>query len=191
MFQATPILLIGIFAGLLAAAAISDVRGFRIPNWISIAVAALFPLYVLSMHFWGPSGAEVRWLASLGIGAGVFTVLTALFAFGVMGGGDVKLIAAASLWAGPVLIAPFILVIALSGGIVAILAIILAKTSGKWRKHLDNHATKVDSVGETDYAETGAEILGQQVPLPIPYGVAIACGGFFISGIQIINHFNQ
>ena len=55
---------------------------------------------------------------------GMFGLGTLAFAFGAMGGGDVKLAAAASLFAGPALMLDFVTVTALVGGFlgVAILA---------------------------------------------------------------------
>ena len=44
--------------------------------------------------------------------------------FGVMGGGDGKLIAAAVLWTGPETIMPFLLLVALMGGVLALIILL-------------------------------------------------------------------
>ena len=54
---------------------------------------------------------------ALACAAVVFGAGTAAFAAGALGGGDVKLLAAASLFAGPGLISDFLLVTALAGGV--------------------------------------------------------------------------
>ena len=83
------------FPLLLLYAAWHDVKTMWIPNWVSIALAAAFiPAAIaagLSMEAIG---------LHLAFGAGMLLVCAALFYLGVFGGGDAKVIAAASLWTG-------------------------------------------------------------------------------------------
>ena len=76
-------------------AIISDYRTLIIPNWCSIVLVLeflLFSILFLTMD-------EFSW--HLLAGAVVFVLGIGFYAFGWFGGGDVKLLTAAVLWAGP------------------------------------------------------------------------------------------
>jgi prepilin peptidase CpaA len=79
----------------LAIAAITDFLEMTIPNWVSVILIGAF---VLIAPFSGLSLVALAW--HLAAALVVFTVCFALFAFNVMGGGDAKLLTAASLWFG-------------------------------------------------------------------------------------------
>src|SRR5260370_36694978 len=83
------------FSVLMAAAAFEDFRRFIIPNLLPAALCLLWPVYFVA----APSLSGALW--SLGCGAAVFIVGAFLFARGYLGGGDVKLLSAAALWARP------------------------------------------------------------------------------------------
>src|SRR5690606_24252582 len=100
------------FAGLLIAAAASDWRTLTVPNRYSLAIAALFAPYALVT-------GEVAWLAHLGVAAAAFGLGFLLFTLRLCGGGDVKLFAAAALWAGPHLLLALVYYTAISGGFMA------------------------------------------------------------------------
>jgi prepilin peptidase CpaA len=103
------------FAGILFAA-INDVRTMTIPNWVSIAFTVLFlPAAFFTGMGWGEIG--FHYLAGL-IG---FAVCIALYAGGVFGGGDAKLLPAVLVWLGPAAWLPYVYGIALTGGILALL----------------------------------------------------------------------
>ena len=76
-------------------AAVSDYQRLKIPNWIPLTLCGLFLIYALRLGSW----ADVGW--HIAVGAGVFLAAVLSYAFGVFGGGDVKLIGAVALWAGP------------------------------------------------------------------------------------------
>ena len=99
---------------LLALAALIDLRERRIPNWLTGGVAALYPLYVLA------SPMPIAWLGALAVAAAIFMFGFVLFARQLIGGGDVKLIAAVSLWTGLEHLALFALVTSLAGGVLAL-----------------------------------------------------------------------
>lgn len=84
-----------LLAGLLLLAAVTDARHYRIPNWICVAVAALF---VVTAPF--GMGLEGMWPHFL-VGIAVLGVGYALYALTGMGAGDAKLAAAIAIWAGP------------------------------------------------------------------------------------------
>ncbi|MCH8862625.1 MAG: prepilin peptidase [Proteobacteria bacterium] len=182
------------FTGLLVIAAVGDWRRYLIPNWISLAILALYPPFVLSSNLLGSPSVAVPWLASLGVAAIVFVVLAILFAMNKLGGGDVKLISALSLWAGPGLLAGFLVITSLAGGVLALVFLLRSRM----RKKATSGDIEADRAGpdtkkqDHDDDTTGETTAGAEIePLQIPYGVAIACGGIFISGKHIINHFSQ
>ena len=79
---------------LLIAAAITDLRSRIISNRLNLAVALLAPLWWLAcgLEPWPGMAAQLL------VGALVFALFTGLFALGMMGGGDVKLLGALALW---------------------------------------------------------------------------------------------
>lgn len=145
------------FAGLLLWAAYCDVQSLTIPNRISLAMVLLFPALVLT------GTHEIDWLSSLGVAAAALVAGFLLFALRLVGGGDVKLIAAASLWAGPGLVLPFLFVTALAGGAMAMVLYMRHRIAG--------------SAGWTDLAPASPDF-GKQ---PMPYAVAIAVGGLYVA----------
>lgn len=145
-----------IFPLCLAIAALSDLFTMTIPNRVSLILAASFlllaPLLGLSMPTIG---------MHLLCAAIVFSICFALFAANVMGGGDAKLLSAAALWFGfdqALLI--FVVYVGYIGGLLTLLILMLRASS--------------------------STILAMGLPVPsslllakkIPYGLAIAVGGF-------------
>ena len=106
------------FAGLLIAVAISDVRRLTIPNRYSVAIALLYPFYVVS----APHGVD--WMDGAIVGSVALAIGFLLFAMRLAGGGDVKFFAAVSLWAGSHLLVDLVFTTAIVGGVVALAMII-------------------------------------------------------------------
>src|SRR5689334_3181032 len=108
------ILAIAAFAGLLIYAASSDIARYIIPNWVSIALVAIFPAAAMAHGMeWSEIGMHVAF------GAAVLAIGFFLFAANILGGGDAKLLAAASVWTGFTAFTPFILWTAVAGGLMA------------------------------------------------------------------------
>jgi prepilin peptidase CpaA len=106
------------------------------------------------------SPAPVAWLGALAVAAAALAVGLGLFAARAMGGGDVKLIAAIALWAGPALVLPFLFVVALAGGALSLVMLSAARLR--------------------------PVLVREAVPQPlsalrVPYGVAVAAGGLFVA----------
>lgn len=103
------------FPVLMIGAAVWDLLTLRIPNWQVLAVLGTFLVYAglapLSM-------AELG--VHLGTGAAVLVAGLALFARGLLGGGDVKLLAATSVWIGWPEVVPYLFAVAVSGGVLAL-----------------------------------------------------------------------
>jgi prepilin peptidase CpaA len=151
------VVLIAAGAVLLAAAA-QDFLDYLIPNRLVLALVALYPIYVLA------AGGSVDWLGGLLVGGSVLLAGLVLFAFRLIGGGDAKLLAATSLWAGPALILPFLLLTAVAGGILALMMIAAARLTIFFPQLLR-------------IVPQQTAVLGQQ---NLAYGVAIAAGGLFV-----------
>ena len=154
------LLLLGLCA-LTAAATVTDLRSFRIPNRISLAVVALFPVYVLA----GFGNAQSGLLA----GGIVFVVGVFLFARGWMGGGDVKLLAAVSLWAGTELVLPMILIVTITGGVMS--AAEWARTGGMTRIFARYIPT----------AHGGPAMTARREQVVVPYAAAILAGALYVA----------
>lgn len=111
--------LLMVFPAVMIMAALSDLFTMTIPNRLSIILVALFfPLALLA-------GLPLEtMLMHVGAGLGILAVGFLLFSTGTLGGGDAKLLAAASLWVGVAPLADFFIYVALFGGALA-LAVLL------------------------------------------------------------------
>ena len=158
---------------LLGLAALKDVWERRIPNRLTGTLAALYPVYVLV------SPTPVVWLPALGLAAAVFVVGFGLFARELIGGGDVKLLAALSLWAGPEQFVWFILVTTVAGGALSLIALWYRRWSFLVEAHLAalGVATTTGRPSAVPDAQAGAT---PDRLTTLPYGVAIAVGGIAI-----------
>lgn len=139
-----------------------DATRFTIPNWLNGLIIALYPFYVLM------SPVAVNWQHGLIAFAIVLVVGFAIFAMKWMGGGDIKLLVATALWIGFSQLADYIIVVALLGGALSLLVVMLRKLAPYVLKY------------------------SQEKPLPrllrdgepMAYGLAIALGflGFLWTG---------
>ena len=137
-----------------------DATRFTIPNWLNASLLLLFGVWCL----FTPQPPEEPLTLLYAFGA-VFSVGFAMFAFNVMGGGDVKLLAVLALWCGwsEALVTTLFYTCFLGGGLaVALLALRFVMPM------------------------IGAKCGWQSIPKifthkePVPYGLAIA-GGFLIA----------
>lgn len=144
-------------------AAVGDLRSFRIPNRLVLLVVGFYPAHLLA------SPQPVDWLAGLMCGALIFFFGFFAFSRGLIGGGDVKLLAAVSLWAGPHLVFPVLLLIMVAGGILALVFLVHAMAQGRSR------------------FSGNAVTAGSALSAPVPYGVAIAIGAAYLTGRLLLN----
>jgi prepilin peptidase CpaA len=143
---------------LMIVAAVKDCASYRIPNWLTGLTAVLFfPLAWAT----GMPLAEFGW--HLLAGAVLFVAGYGLFAAGLFGGGDAKLMAAAGLWFGTSHTMSFLVMTALAGGVVAAVFTAWSVISFSW------------DVKGGDGTRGLRERLRQFAP-KLPYGLALAVG---------------
>jgi prepilin peptidase CpaA len=151
-----------VFGVLLVVAAWQDLRTLRIADGLALGIVASYGLWAMSGLALGTLSHASVGFALLGAGL-LFAAGAGAFAFGALGGGDVKLLAAASLFAGPALMADFLQVTAIVGGVLG--AAILAGAP----------------LGPTRPASQAA--LGTPLGRGLPYGPAIAAGGLWVAAL--------
>lgn len=148
-------LLVAILAAMLIVAAVGDLRSRIIPNWLNAAIA------LLAIPFWWLAGLSLWPEVALQIAAAavLFGLFALAFHFGMMGGGDVKLVAAVALWLPFAAVVKLLVIMSIAGGVLSA-AMMLRQRFGKH----------------------------EEAP-EVPYGVAIAFGGFWLIGERFLNQF--
>ena len=149
------IALLGLLACLLIAAAVTDLRSRIISNRLNLLIALLAPLYWLACGL--PAWPDMALQVALGIG--MFGAFALLFALGMMGGGDVKLLAAIALWFPWQALSLLLIIMAILGGIVTLVTVIHHRISKR--------------EGQPE----------------VPYGVAISLAAMWLVGERIIYQF--
>jgi prepilin peptidase CpaA len=152
------ILIVAVLPLLLALAAGWDIASFTIPNFIPLAVLASFAAFAIATGLTpGEIGSHLL-AGTIGLSAGF-----ALFALGYIGGGDAKLFASVLVWLGFRDMLGYIVVASLMGGALTLALIALRAVPlpalfyrQQWIAKLHNRASG------------------------IPYGVALALGGFAV-----------
>jgi prepilin peptidase CpaA len=144
-----------VFPVLAIVGALKDVTSYTIPNWLVLALIAVFPVAAIALGL--P-------LQAIGLQAGIGLIGLicgmGMFAAGWIGGGDAKLFAAASLWLGWPAALTFLAVTAIAGGGLAV--VLLALRSARLKPMMPSGPAwfaRLTTVGEN-----------------VPYGVAIAVG---------------
>jgi prepilin peptidase CpaA len=170
---------------LLLIAAGHDIRTRRIPNWATTGIAALYPVYVLTAPL---PLAVVPWAFALAMA--VFLIGLVCFHYGVMGGGDVKLLTALTLWAGPDLWLTFLIVTMLAGGGLALVVMWYERSGYAVLAPIANVGGRLVRLGREPAATAagGGDVAGTEAEDPpnprrrptLPYGVAIALGGVLV-----------
>lgn len=132
-----------------------DSTKFIIPNWLNAVVLGLFPIFLLATPI------SVDLLGAVGMFGIFFAIGMLIFSLNVMGGGDVKLFIAIAPWLGwhPEIVFKFLILVAISGGILALFLLaarlILISLNSKLKQPLE--LPRLFKMKE-----------------PLPYGLAIA-----------------
>lgn len=142
----------------LIVAAAYDVATLTIPNWLSLILVGLFPAAGILAGF----GAS-DWAWHVAVGAAALFAGVAVFAFGFAGGGDAKLFAAGSLYMGFSGIGPFVFAVALTGGALVALLLIV--------RRMPLPVTLLSQPWVARLYQKGQGV---------PYGVAIAAGALLV-----------
>ncbi|MGI5836451.1 MAG: A24 family peptidase [Chloroflexota bacterium] len=154
-----------ILVGIMVAAVYTDLRFGRIPNALTLGMAALgLLLNLLFGGFEGGLASVEGWL----LGAGLFF---AFFALGAMGAGDVKLLAAVGAIKGPYFVFNAFIFTGLAGGAIALLVVLRRRQVGYLA------ASMVMQLQSLIY--TGGIVRPssrESSALRFPYGLAIAAG---------------
>jgi len=165
---ASEVVALAVLVAALLGAAISDIRRYLIPNRYPAAITLAYFLFATSHPL-----AQAPW--DLAVGVAAFVICALLFAAGIIGGGDAKLLAATMFWAGPSLAPAFLMYTVLAGGALAL----------AWLtpfRRLMPAAPQTTQPG----AEPGVLPSGPRSRLhqPTPYGAAIAAGGFYLVALR-------
>jgi prepilin peptidase CpaA len=147
-------LIVLLACGLVAAAAF-DWRSRTIPNWLNAAFA------LGAIPFWWASGLHLWPGVALHVGIAliIFAIFALAFQLGMMGGGDVKMLAALALWLPPGAVLELLVIMSVAGGLLTIAMLIPHKIR---------------------------KIAGQP---EIPYGIAIAFAGMWLISERFLNQF--
>lgn len=149
----TPVLAIAVVLTVLTLWAIAnDAYSYRIPNIVNLGLILLYPVALFATN------APLDWQAGLLAFAIIFAIGFGLFIANIMGGGDVKMLAALALWLeyGSSLW-HFLLIMALLGGILTLLLI----TARKYAPFIVLKLRKTSIPRLFSHNE------------PVPYGIAI------------------
>jgi prepilin peptidase CpaA len=148
----------------LIAAALNDITTYLIPHRYSVAIAAAFLVFAI--------GRPLPFLlGGLAAGTLLFALGALLFARHLLGGGDVKLLAATGLWAGFDLLVLLIFASAVAGGVLA--------------------AMQLSPLGRLMPVRPGSAPVGNdfysRLRQPMPFGVAIALGGVCVAVARLVS----
>ncbi|MBB5984357.1 prepilin peptidase CpaA [Sphingobium sp. B1D3A] len=146
-------LLSAALALLLLWGAATDLRSRIISNRLNLGIALLAPLW------WWANGLALYpdVVLQIALALTVFVLFAVLFSLGMMGGGDVKMLAAIALWLPLQAMSLLIVVMALIGGVVTLATVVHHRMSRR--------------IGRPE----------------IPYGVAIALAGLWVMGERYLN----
>ena len=149
-----------VFGILLVAAAVEDAIRLRISNItvLLVLIGAIVAAFA--------AGPEIRLWQNLVVFLALLAVGTPMFAAGKLGGGDVKLLAAAGLWFDLRGALGMLIAVALAGGLLALLVLVLRAIG--WSDEMRRRVVLLRPGGG------------------IPYGIAIAAGALIAMALQRI-----
>lgn len=160
------IFILVIFSTLMLWAAYSDLSSYTLSNRLCLAVALLYPVYLLTLIFHNHGLPVADIMISLALAVIIFIICAGFFALGLMGGGDVKLMPAVALWAGADHILPYLFIASVTGGLFAIAVIVRNRLNqSKYYKSSGNINLSVANIKQS----------------AVPYGVGIAIGGLYVA----------
>lgn len=151
------------FLALMIACALYDLLQLRIPNALTAGLVVLFAIHAFIRPLpFAALGGHVA------VGVAIFAAAAILYRFGMIGGGDVKLLAAIGLWAGPNLFLAHLFLTSLAA-VLLLLVILLTR-----RLYFAALASvpRLDAIPIPPVLQQGAGI---------PYGVAIVAAAMLLN----------
>jgi prepilin peptidase CpaA len=147
-----------VFPVLMAVAASSDLLTMRISNWLVLGLTLAYFPFALA------AGIP---LSDIGVSAacafGVLVAAFTFFAFGWIGGGDAKFVAAVTLWVGFGMMLPYLVYAALLGGGLTLLIMAIR------RYPLPDWLARYKWIDRLHDTKSG-----------VPYGIALAIAGLMV-----------
>ncbi|MFQ6018961.1 MAG: prepilin peptidase, partial [Kiloniellaceae bacterium] len=137
----------------------------KIPNALVLALVGLFVLAAIVLE------TRISVMSHIAPAAGVFMLGAILFYFNKLGGGDVKFLAAASLWIGAGQMPGFLVSLGI-GGVLVVLLFLLGGPAMHW-----GLLRAQDALGRQVFIPEAIARRGQ-----IPYGVSIAIASLVVAG---------
>ncbi len=137
---------------LLLVAALSDLRRRRIGNRLCLTIALLALPYWLVAEPTHP----FRLLIQIGLALGVCLVLFLPFVANLLGGGDVKLMAALALWLPPEALINALLVVSIAGGVLGLIMLFFAR---RWTEKSVPYGVAIAIAGVLAVAPRMVELL--------------------------------
>jgi len=146
-----------LFPFCLIAAALNDIRSFKIPNGLSVVLIAGFAFAALV------TGMDLATLGNHALTASIMLAVGfGLFCFNIFGAGDAKILTAIALWFGWPAFLPCLIYIALFGGVLSV-GILVARIFARHYPAASMYVPPLATLAATD-------------KLKAPYGVAICLG---------------
>ncbi|QNK65789.1 prepilin peptidase [Variovorax sp. PAMC26660] len=156
---------------LLGVAAVSDWRSYRIPNWLTFG-GAFFALVYGTLAARTPSAGALSVFGGLGVG---FIAMLPFYALGLMGAGDVKLMAMAGAFIGPQQTLVAVLFTFIAGGMAALAFAIHRRRLSHMLANVKTAAQGMAISSMAGIRPTGHVHMAQSVG-KLPYGICIAAG---------------
>jgi len=148
------------------AAGLYDIAWRRIPNILPVCLVLVGVVNHLFDRHLGLSAT---------LATSVFALCFIAWMFGILGGGDVKLLAAAAFSVPPIRVADLILLTALAGGVLSLCYILMSRLLP--RVSPVRPASRLRRILRTEQRRIVRR-------LSLPYGVAIACGSILVMTIR-------
>ncbi len=171
------------FAASAVLAALGDWSRFLIPNRLSLAIVGLWVIHALVLVLQGHSPMFIVW--SVAIALLVFAIGFGLFALRLLGGGDVKLLAAATLWAAPDYVLPFILIVTVAGALLGFAFLI----PGIGHQPVEDGPAGRPAAAPSPAPAPGGVVTAGKLGRKMPYGLAIAVGCLAVA-LHLLNVLN-
>jgi prepilin peptidase CpaA len=161
----------GVLFALLIAAAVSDWRTYRIPNWLTVSGMAFGLIY----HAAAPSSLHTGFLWALGGLLLGFLIMLPLYAIKAMGAGDVKLMAMTGSFLGAVDIFHAAIFTFIVGGLAALAFALFNKALVRMLGNVKS-ITQVMMLSVIGGMRPNAHMEAGKSVGKLPYGVSIGIG---------------